>query len=154
VTLVATDGACGLEGSLRLEVVPDTGGVPAPATLQTVTPCRVVDTRDPSGVRGGPALPAAQMRAFPIAGTCGVPLTASAVAVNVTAINATASGFLRVGESASASEGTRAVAFGAGSTRAGFAILGLERNASGYLQVFNDSLGTVDVVLDVSGYFE
>ena len=61
-----------------------------------ITPCRVADTRiTPNGANAGPALVANAGRAFPIVGTCGIPATARAVVLNVTAVNATADGDLR-----------------------------------------------------------
>src|SRR6476660_8061427 len=50
----------------------------------TVTPCRVLDTRnavDPNGF-GGPALAAASTRVWNLAGQCGISTGAQAVAVN------------------------------------------------------------------------
>ena len=61
--------------------------------LFPITPCRVADTRiAPNGANAGPALVANAGRAFPIVGTCGIPATARAVVLNVTAVNATADG--------------------------------------------------------------
>jgi uncharacterized repeat protein (TIGR03803 family) len=52
-----------------------------------LTPCRVVDTRNPNGPLGGPFLTGGQERDFPlIVSTCGIPVNAVAYALNVTAI--------------------------------------------------------------------
>ncbi len=44
-----------------------------PLDFYTLSPCRVVDTRNPAGPQGGPALPAHASRTFTLAGQCGVP---------------------------------------------------------------------------------
>src|SRR5262249_27019563 len=54
------------------------------ASFYTLTPCRIADTRNAAGPWGGPALSAAAVRSFVLAGRCGIPVTARAVALNVT----------------------------------------------------------------------
>ncbi|HXO41570.1 MAG TPA: hypothetical protein VN999_08990, partial [Thermoanaerobaculia bacterium] len=44
--------------------------------------------------------------------------------------------------------------YAAGQTRANNAILGLARDGSGSFVVLNESLGTVQLMLDVNGYFQ
>ncbi|MDQ5873214.1 MAG: hypothetical protein M3547_13525, partial [Acidobacteriota bacterium] len=51
------------------------------AGFYTLPPCRVVDTRDPAGPWGGPALSANTSRSFTMIGRCGIPTTADAVSV-------------------------------------------------------------------------
>ena len=52
-----------------------------------VTPCRVVDTRNPTGALGGPSLGAGTTRTFPIPGSsCGLPSTAEAYSFNMTVV--------------------------------------------------------------------
>ncbi|HBL27660.1 MAG TPA: hypothetical protein DD490_12555, partial [Acidobacteria bacterium] len=67
---------------------------PAPLDYHTVTPCRILDTRNPAGPLGGPALAASASRTFVLTGACGVPITAKAVTMNMTAILPTAAGYL------------------------------------------------------------
>ena len=79
----------------------------------TITPCRVVDTR-----AGGGLLANQTPRKFYVAGTfgfapqgghsggCGVPIGASAVAVNVSAVTATNTGYLRGAATGSALDAT------------------------------------------------
>jgi chitinase len=121
------------------------------ADFYTVTPCRVVDTRDPA--LGGPApLAAGTDSGFAIAGRCGVPPSAKAVAVNITATAATVDGHLRLYPSGSPRPLTSAVNFRAGLTRANNAIVGL---GSGAVTVYAGlPSGLVHVVIDVTGYFE
>lgn len=60
----------------------------------TVTPCRVLDTRNPNGPYGGPALSAGADRTFVLAGQCGIPPTATQVAANLAVTQPTALGHL------------------------------------------------------------
>ncbi|HEX9185748.1 MAG TPA: S8 family serine peptidase, partial [Vicinamibacteria bacterium] len=130
-------------------------GYSAPGGFYTVTPCRVVDTRNtPSGTWAGPSLAAQTERVFPIVGQCGVPPTAKAIAVNVTATASTGVGSLKLYAAfPPTAPNTSVLNFGAGVTRANNAIVGL--NAAGQMAVFNSmATGTTDFVLDVVGYFE
>jgi hypothetical protein len=60
----------------------------------TVTPCRVLDTRDPAGALGGPVMGAGQTRSFPVSSACGIPPTAKAYSLNATVVPVTILGFL------------------------------------------------------------
>jgi hypothetical protein len=57
-------------------------------TFYPLTPCRVVDTRGPNGALGGPYLQPATERDFPVleASSCGIPASAQAYSLNVTAV--------------------------------------------------------------------
>jgi hypothetical protein len=144
-------------------VVTDTGGVledlgppVAPTDFHTVTPCRLADTRDPAGPTGGPALGAGSTRSFPVTGgTCGIPSTALAVSVNLTAVQAAAVGYLTLfpGD-ATGPPLASSLNFTAGQTRANNAIVSLAADGSGTIKVKNGSAGTVHFVLDVNGYFQ
>ena len=129
-------------------------GETAPGGFFTVLPCRVIDTRNPAGTWGGPALVAQAERVFPIVGQCGISPTARAVAVNLVATGSTGSGSLRAYAAFSASiPSTTVLNFTAGVTRANNAIVAL--SADGQIAVFNGmASGTTHLVLDVTGYFE
>ncbi len=119
----------------------------------TVTPCRIVDTRNPQGPYGGPALSAATERRFTITGQCGIPAGAGSVAVNASVTGATATGYLRLYPSGVALPPTSSVNYIAGQTRANNGIYGL--SSSGQLSVFcSQSSGTVHFILDVTGWFD
>src|SRR5712692_9704077 len=64
------------------------------AAFYTLTPCRVVDTRHPTGPLGGPALSAGGDRVFVFAGQCGIPPAARSVAINIAVTQPTGPGFL------------------------------------------------------------
>jgi hypothetical protein len=119
----------------------------------TVTPCRVADTRLAAGPSGAPSLPANTARSFPVAGLCGVPTTARAVAVNVTVVNATSVGNLRLYPAGGAVPLTSTINFIASLTRANNAVIPL--GTGGEMAVTcSMPAGSTDFVLDVTGYFE
>jgi hypothetical protein len=89
-------------------------------------------------------------------GTCGIPSTAAAITVNVTATEPTAAGYLTLHSGNESVPLTSTVDFGPGQTRAGNALLALRFNGSGTLSIspFVADEGTVHVILDVTGYFD
>ncbi|MGH9336565.1 MAG: hypothetical protein ACRD21_22735, partial [Vicinamibacteria bacterium] len=118
-----------------------------------LTPCRTIDTRNPNGALGGPALIANDDRTFTLADACGIPATAVAVSVNVAVTGSTAPGNLRLHPGGSAVPLVSTINYGAGATRSNNAVLAL--NGAGQLAVFaGQSSGTVHFILDVNGYFE
>jgi hypothetical protein len=138
-------------------VTPTPTSTPTPPSLgadfHTVTPCRIADTRDPDGPFGGPALVGGTVREFPIAGVCGVPSTARAVAANLIVVYPTAEGFLTAFPAGTALPNASTINFRAGIVRANNAILGL--GTSGRVWIFcGMPSGSTNFVLDVSGYFE
>jgi len=141
----------------------DTGGAygdPAlpqsPTDYFTLTPCRLADTRNADGPTGGPILGGKTTRTFPVAGgACGVPSTAVAVSVNLTAVGAAAAGYLTLFPgNALGPPLASSINFTAGSTRANNAIVPLATDGAGTIQVKNGSAGTAHFVLDVNGYFQ
>ena len=124
---------------------------PPGTSFHTLVPCRAVDTRGANGPLGGPILSAGQARSFVLAGACGVPADAVALAVNVTATGAEAAGTLTVHASGSAVPQAATLHFRPGQTRAnwGFVLLG----AGASLGVSNGSIGMTHALIDVSGYF-
>jgi hypothetical protein len=114
----------------------------------------VVDTRN--AATGGPALGAGTTRSFPVTGgTCGIPSTAIAVSVNLTAVSPAAAGYLTLfpGDGAGPPVAS-SVNFSAGQTRGNNAIVLLATDGTGTIKVKNGSAGTVHFVLDVNGYFQ
>jgi hypothetical protein len=85
-----SNGAMTVYSSDATQVIIDINGyfVPAsnPAALAfyPLAPCRVADTRDAGS--GGPALTFGEIRVFPVATRCGVPASAQAFSMNVTAV--------------------------------------------------------------------
>jgi hypothetical protein len=161
----------GTPGTLSLSVAIEVGGCPfggglAPditvlpvgeaVLFYPVTPCRLVDTRGADGPLGGPALGATggSDRVFAVIGACGIPSAATSLAVNMTVVGTQAAGLLSVYRGDGALSGTSSISFGAGQTRANDATIQLATDGSGTINVHNTSAGTVDLVVDVNGYFE
>jgi hypothetical protein len=120
-----------------------------------VTPCRILDTRNPIGPLGGPRLAASSIRRFEATGSCGIPAEAQAISANVTVTNATTDGRLVVypGD-LSVPPLVETLVFRAGRTRANNTILGLARDGSGSFNAQNATSGTLDLIVDVTGYFQ
>jgi len=158
-----TPGAAG-GGNVGYTVAPNPSGSPRSTTLTiggqtvtihqggaesdyfTVTPCRIVDTRTTTPLGSG------ETRAFNIAGSCGIPATATAVSVNITSVSPTAPGHLILYPSHLDRPGTSSINFTANRDRANNAVLALAPD--GTIEGFASLAGTVHLVLDVNGYFE
>jgi len=126
----------------------------APLSFYTITPCRVVDTRQANGPYGGPPLAGSgAVRSFQLAGQCGVPADAKAVAANVTVVGPAATGSFRVGPSGIVS-GTSTLSFNAGQVRASNAVVGLTGAPLGFASVESAAPGPANLLIDVSGYFK
>jgi hypothetical protein len=128
--------------------------VTLPVAFYTLPPCRLVDTRQPSGPLGGPVLSSAETRAFLLQGVCGLPAAAKAVSVNLTVVQPTSPGFLKLYPSDGLAPLVSNVNFSPGQTRANNAVLVLATDGTDRLTVFNGSNGTVHFILDVNGYFK
>jgi hypothetical protein len=120
-----------------------------------VTPCRVIDTRNPNGPLGSPALNGSgAQRLFTITGTCGIPASARSVSANLTVTQQTAPGSLTAYPGDGSPTGTSSISFVSGRTRANNAILYLATDGTGSIGVENDSVGSIHFILDVNGYFQ
>lgn len=115
----------------------------------TMQPCRVLDTRDGTG-----AITSGDTLVFPVAGTCGIPSDARAVALIVTAVAATGPGYLTLFPSDVPAPATSTLNFATGIVRANNAVLSLS-SGDGFLAVrpLVGGNGQVHVLVDASGYF-
>jgi len=120
----------------------------------SVTQCRLVDTRGPSGPYGGPRFGPGDARTFGIAGNCGIPTQATAIAANLTVTNETGAGYFVVYPAGTTKPPTSTLNFAPSRTRANNAILQL--GVGGQLVVLNAVPigGSSDLILDVTGYFQ
>jgi serine protease len=152
--------ASGPDGSLwftefsasKIGRVAPPGATPG-ASFYTLSPCRVVDTRNPSASLGGPALVAGSDRLFQLAGACGIPGTARAVAINAAVTQSGGLGHLSVYPGGSPLPLVSFINYSAGQTRANNGVLAL--GSGGFVVVHcGQSSGTVHFILDVSGYFQ
>ncbi|MCE7957971.1 MAG: hypothetical protein DYH06_08555, partial [Acidobacteria bacterium ACB2] len=159
--------AAGAAGQLTLQVVETAGGCASAAgtkgisvtavssKLHTLPPCRVLDTREAAGTFGGPALGRLGERSWPIAtGSCGVPGTARALALNVTVVVPQAGGFVTLWPSDAPRPLTSTINFTPGQVRANNAVVRVTSDGQASLSAFNGSDGDAHVVVDVTGYFE
>ena len=117
----------------------------------TLAPCRLVDTRRPTG--SALALPGGTSRRFPAAGSCGIPVGATALAVNVTVVSPTVAGHLSLFPGDQAPPPSSTVSYAAAQTRATSAVVGLDA-AGGLAAYVGQTSGSVHLVVDVTGYFQ
>jgi hypothetical protein len=144
-----------LAGSMLLLVPEAPGG--GPYQFYSVAPCRIVDTRGPVGVNGGPALASGAPRGFSIRGSCGIPLTAQAAAFNVTMVAPTQNGYLKVWPYGTAAPGTSNVNAPANALAiANGALVSFASDPTLQVSIVYGTVqpGTAHVVLDVTGYFQ
>jgi hypothetical protein len=149
-TLTVEDLAQGTTGRIRnFSVAVTVTGT----SFYTLVPCRIADTRDAAGPRGGPSLLTGTSRNFPLAGVCGIPPTAAAVAVNITVVMPASDGYLTVYPAASSIPLASIINFRSGIVRANNAIVSLGASGQVAFSCVMTS-GSTDFVLDVTGYFE
>jgi hypothetical protein len=124
------------------------------AFLNTLPPCRVLDTRNSAGPLGGPPLQPGATRTFGVTtSSCGIPAGAVAISVNLTVTNVGALGELVVFPADVLRPNSSALSFRAGRTRANNAIVSFSKSSATF-SVFNNSAATVDFIVDVNGYFQ
>ncbi len=142
VYFAATDATTGFE----LWALPVTALGPGMA-FYTVPPCRVFDTRSETPLSSETA------RSFQVAGACDIPVSARAIAANLTVVGGTGAGHVRVWPAGTAAPETSTLNFSAGQTRANNAVVSLGEGAmDGQASVAGG--GTVQLILDVTGYFQ
>ncbi|MHB1500011.1 MAG: IPT/TIG domain-containing protein [Candidatus Dormibacteria bacterium] len=122
-------------------------------SLATVVPARAVDTRSGSGqAYAGKTLGKDQLLTVDLGGLAGIPTSGvTAVAINVTVTNTTAAGALLVGPGGQAVPSTSEVNWSKGQTSENLVIMAVGPSAS--INLYNLSLGSTDVVIDVYGWY-
>jgi hypothetical protein len=122
----------------------------------TGTPCRILDTRDPSGPSGGPPLSPGVPRTFPVTGLCGVPSTAKSVAIMIAVVSPGDGGDIRLYPAGNPAPLTSAINFRAGAIRAnnGVIPLGTGGQMTALLDMPLGSTATTHIVIDAYGYFQ
>jgi len=126
----------------------------------TLTPCRLLDTRNANGPLGGPVLASGAVRVFPVVALsgCGIPTTAKALSVNVTAVSATGGGFITVYPGDAPLPGTSTVSFSLSRpTIASDAHVTLSRDGAGTVAAYAavaGAPGQVHLIIDVNGYYQ
>ena len=123
-------------------------GSTSTSRLVPLASCRLLDTRNDPRFAASPPAPGTQI-VVPVAGTCGVPEEADAVAVALTSMAATRTGWLAVYPTAAGWPGISSLNLAAGETRANGSVLGLDGNGS--LTVLTNAGG--HITLDVGAAF-
>ena len=151
LSVVVTNApGCSDTGSRTVAV--DPAGCPPPIGFYTVTPCRVLDTREPAGPYGGPQLATGTSRNFVFVGQCGVPADAIAVSLNLTVTQPTAAGFLTASPGGTPGAVVSTINYRPGQTRSNNALIAL--GSAGDLSIFCYQIsGTTHAIVDVTGYF-
>ena len=124
-----------------------------PSSFHTVTPCRVLDTRNPAGPLGAPPLAANADRNFTIAGQCAIPGNARAVAANVTVTEPATGGHLQITPTGGPMPLASAINFATGQTRANNATIPLGEGGAIVVRSVLSG-GSVHFLLDVTGYYD
>jgi hypothetical protein len=140
----------------RVDVVADVvgwfdTGPPTGDGFVGVTPSRLLDTRDGTGGIGG-RFASGDRRDLLVAGRGGVPTNASAVVVNVTAVDPGSSGFVTVWPSGAPQPLASSLDTAPGRTRPNLVVAKLGAGGAISLYDYADFGGT-DLVVDVVGYF-
>lgn len=146
-------GAIDVYASDPTDVVIDITGYFAPTpglAFYPLTPCRVFDSRNPTGNFGGPSLAANEARDIPIQqSACSVPANAQAYALNLTAVPKGPLGYLTAFPSGGTQPYVSNLNSYNGTVVANAAIIGAGTNGDISVFVSNPS----DVVVDINGYF-
>lgn len=117
---------------------------------RALDPTRVLDSRNGTGGLAA-ALGAGASHALTVRGVAGIPATADAVVLNLTATGATTDTFVTLHPSDTAAPNASNLNVGSGRTVANLAIVKI--GADGKVAVRNER-GTVDVIADVVGWFD
>jgi len=129
-------------------VTPASGAGVWPGQFHSLSPQRLLDTRNGSGI--GTIAPG-QTQNLAVQGYGGVPAGAGAVVLNLTATDAAQVGYVTSFASGTCRPFTSSVNFGAGQTVANMVTVPI--GANGEVSLYNGSQGTIDLVADVFGYY-
>ncbi|HBL31748.1 MAG TPA: hypothetical protein DD490_33410 [Acidobacteria bacterium] len=142
----------GAPTQLNLQTLAPATGAVTPGDYHTVTPCRLLDTRTVGD--GATPITSGTVRELNVLGVtaCGIPAEATAVAINVTAINPGDSGYLVVYSSTDPPTAST-LTFGAGAVRTNNAISKLTVDGKLKIRPVLTTGGSVHVAIDVAGYF-
>ena len=124
---------------------------PPPLRYYSLSPCRVLDTRDAVGPFGGPALAALSQRSFNVLGRCSIPADAKALTVNLTSVEPTDFGSLRIFGGTGTPPGAMSLLMRPGKTRAGQVMV--EVIGGAFTIANTQQSGSTHVLVDVSGVF-
>ena len=153
----ASSGAISIYASNQTDVLFDVNGYfgapqgPGALLFHPVTPCRVVNTRDPT-IRplGGPIMEGDRQRTFPVStSSCGIPAGVEAYSLNVTVVPTSVLAFLTLGPTGKERPFVSTLNDFNGIILANAAIVPAGQNGSIDVYVTHQS----HVILDINGYF-
>ncbi len=150
-----TGGAINAFVTNDTDLVVDVNGYfapPATGTLQfySLTPCRILDTRNANGTFGGPAIAGGTSRSFPVrSSACGVPATAAAYSLNLTVVPQGLLGYVTSWPTGQPQPLVSTLNSLDGTVLANAAIVPAGTN--GEVSFF--AANTTDLVVDINGYF-
>lgn len=144
VTAVGADGKVCFQSNIDVDLVVDLAGwFPSWSSYHAFTPVRALDTRET-----GPQVTPGTIREVPIAGKFGVPADATTVSVNVTAVNAAATGWVKVFACGTPEPATSNNNTSPDRIVATQALVAIGANGSICIATYRN----MDVVVDVQGY--
>ncbi len=149
-------GAVSVFVSDTTQVLLDIDGYFVPATdpsalaFYPLTPCRVADTRKALGLLGAPSLGAGTSRTLPIlSSSCGVPASAQAYSLNLTAVPGGALGYITTWPTGQPKPTVSTLNAPTGAITANAAIV--PAGSGGSIDVFASD--ATNLVVDINGYF-
>jgi hypothetical protein len=156
IVTAGTGGAVSVFATDSTDVILDINGYfdsytdPAALQFYPLTPCRVADTRNSTGLLAGPSLQASQARSFPVmSSTCGIPGNALAYSLNFTAIPQGPLGYLTVWPNGQSQPVVSTLNAPTGAVTANAAIVSAGTGGAIELLATNNS----DMAIDINGYF-
>ena len=152
-----TDGAISAFVTHNTDLVIDINGyfidpavAPAALAFYPLAPCRVIDTRDPTGSLGGPIVAGGVSRDIPfLASNCGIPASAQAYSINATVVPSGPLGYLTLWPTGQTQPLVSTLNALTGGIVANAAIVKAGVNGSVSAFVTSNS----HLVLDINGYF-
>jgi len=157
ITPAGTNGGVSVYASDPTQFILDIDGYFVPAGTSAsglefypLIPCRIADTRNPTAPLGGPSLTGGTGRAFPVqSSACGIPSTAKAYSLNITAVPHAGLGYLTTWPTGQSQPVVSTLNSSTGAVTANAAIV--PAGTGGDISIFVSD--TSDVLLDVNGYF-
>jgi hypothetical protein len=157
ITPAGTNGGVSVYASDATQFILDIDGYFVPTGTSSagleffpLTPCRIADTRNPDGALGGPSIAGGTARAFPVQSSdCGIPATAEAYSLNVTAVPHGSLDYLTSWPTGESQPFVSTLNSLTGAVTANAAIV--PAGSGGDVSIYASD--STDVILDVNGFF-
>jgi PKD repeat protein len=139
-------GGTSVSHTVTVQVAPTSG------LLYLVTPCRLIDTRNPNGPFGGPSLSPGSVRNVAAVGNCGIPSGATGLAVNLTSVGASTTGWLTLFPGQTSLPFVSTLNYTSGKVLANNATVPI--GADGSINIYNSGPNAIHFIVDVNAYFK